>query len=243
MAVLAGCSASVMPEIHNENERLATAQRMIDRGQLAEASDLLRGYILRNAGTAQVDGAILMLGQTLLKQKTWLEAEEQFEKLLKDYPESDSAGSASYLLGEALMGQSRPKDFDQQYTTRAVFQWHEYLRLFPGHWRNPQALGKLQGAENQLARKLVDTGDLYIQLRQFEPAKVYYRRVLEEYPTSLPSADAEYGLAVLQGRQGDVPGAIVLLRDLEQRFPGRPIARRAASTRENMEHWQAEKQR
>jgi len=235
VVALSGCAAHTMPEVRNENERMTSGQIAMQKHQYLDAIDLFKGYIQRNAGTAQVDGAICMLGECYLATHDWVTAQGQFERLLKDYPESDSAGSASYLLGEALMGQSRPRDFDQQYTQKALDQWDDYLRRYPDHWRHEQAERRVLDARTQLARKLVDTADLYMKLRQWEPARVYYQRVVDDYRETVPSGDAELGLALVEARIGKTAEAITALKDLEQRFPGRPVAARAASERARLE--------
>lgn len=236
---LAGCAAHTMPEIHSESERLDVAENLMHHGHYLDATELLKSYIQRNAGTAQVDGAICMLGECYLGTHDWTLAQEQFEKLLRDYPESDSAGSGSFLLGDAFMGQSRPKDFDQQYTQRAIDQWDEYLRRYPGHWRQAAAERRVLDARTQLAQKLVDTGNLYVKLRLYEPARIYYQRTIDEYRETVPSAFAQFGLAVLDERQGRLPEAVAALKDIEQRFPGRPVATRASWERKSIERRQA----
>ncbi len=234
-AALAGCAAHTMPEVRSEGDRLRLAQDAMAKRNWLDAQDLLKGYIQRNAGTAQVDGAICMLGQCYLNTRDWVSAQDQFEKLLRDYPESDSAGSASYLLGEALMGQSRPRDFDQQYTQRALDQWNEYLRRYPDHWRHDQAERSVLDARTTLARKLVDTADLYVKLRQYTPAHVYYQRVIDDYSDTVVLLDAQVGLAILDARLGRFDQAIATLKDIETRFPGRPAAARAAEERHKLE--------
>jgi outer membrane protein assembly factor BamD len=235
VAMLGGCAAHTLPEITSESQRLDTAQQMMRKRQYLDAIELLKSYIQRNAGTAQVDGAICMLGQCYLDTRDWTLAQDQFEKLLRDYPESDSAGSASYLLGEAMMGQSRPLDFDQQFTQKAIDQWDDYLRRFPDHWRKSQAERQVLDARSRLAVKLVDTGNLYVKLRQWDPARVYYQRVVDDYRETVPSADAEIGLAVVDAHHGKLADAIAELKDLEQRFPGRPAAAHAAAQRRKLE--------
>ena len=236
---VAGCAAHVLPAVHSEGDRLRMADQAYARRDLLDAIDLYKTYIQRNAGTAQVDGAICMLGQCYLDTRDWPSAEEQFERLLKDYPESDSAGSAAYLLGEALMGQSRPRDFDQQYTQKALDQWDDYMRRYPDHWRHAQAERRVLEVRSQLAAKLVDTGDLYVKLHQYQPARMYYQRVIDQYRETVPSADAELGLALVDARLGKIAEAIDELKDLEQRFPGRPVTLRAQLERTRLEQLMA----
>ena len=62
---VAGCGAGVLPAIHSEEERLAVARRLIDQGEYVTASELLRTYVANNAGSADVDQAIYLLGHDL----------------------------------------------------------------------------------------------------------------------------------------------------------------------------------
>ena len=60
-----------------------------------------------------------------------MNAQTQFERMARDYPESDSAGAASFQPGEALFGQSRPSDYDQEFTLKALTQYEAHLRDWP----------------------------------------------------------------------------------------------------------------
>jgi len=129
---LAGCGAGVLPAIHSEEERLAVARRLLGEGQYVTASELLRTYVANNAGSADVDQAIYLLGYAQLRSKEWTSAATEFERLLRDYPESDSSAAARYGLAESQLAQSRPPDFDQEFTHRALAEWQRYLNDFPG---------------------------------------------------------------------------------------------------------------
>src|SRR5262245_23540986 len=168
---LTGCGAVMLPTIRSEGDRLSVAHRMYDDGNYGTAADLLKSFIDTNAGSAQVDDAIYLLGNCYLKQREWTLASGEFERLLRDYPESDSAGSASFRLGEALIGQSRPRDFDQEFTVKAIDQWNNYLQGYPGHWLNPEAQKRIAKWRGTLAEKLIDTGNLYLKLKLHTPAR------------------------------------------------------------------------
>jgi outer membrane assembly lipoprotein YfiO len=235
LLLLAGCGAGLLPAIHSEGERLSLARRLHDQGQCSQAIELFKTFIANAAGTAQVDEAIFLLGDCYLKTKEWTLAQGEFERLLRDYPESDSAAAAAFALGEALLGQSRPRDFDQEFTVKAIEQWRAYLRGYPGHSRNAEGERRLLEARTRLARKLVDTGELYLKLRLPQPARVYFRKVLEEYHDTPPVAEAELGLALADARQGRRAEAIEQFRSVETRYPGQPIAERAARERRRLE--------
>jgi outer membrane protein assembly factor BamD len=233
--LLGGCAAGVLPSIHSEGERLSLARRLHDRGNCSQAIELLKTYIANAAGAAEVDEAIFLLGHCYLRTKEWALAQSEFERLLRDYPESDSAGSAAFHMGEALLGQSRPKDFDQEFTVKAIEQWTQYRNDYPGHWLNAEADRRIHDSRSRLAQKLVDNGRLYLKLKLPEPALVYFRKVLDEFADTPAVAEAELGQAMVDARQGRRSVAIERFRTIESRYAGRPVAEQAARERRRLE--------
>jgi outer membrane protein assembly factor BamD len=234
--LLAGCGASTMPPITTPAERLATAKQLSGEGQCVTAVELLKTYIASSAGSADVDQAIYFLGECYMKLRDYSSAAIEFERLVRDYPESDSAAAASFQLGAALYGQTRPVDFDQEYTTRAIRQWDGYLRAFPGHWLNAEAQRRVLEARTRLAQKTLDTATLYYKLKLYEPARVYYRLLINEYGDTVKAPDGWLGLAMCDVQEGKKQEAIERLRDVEERFGGTSVAARAAHTLQELEN-------
>jgi outer membrane protein assembly factor BamD (BamD/ComL family) len=235
-ALLAGCSAGTLPAVHSEPERLALAQRMAAKKDFVDAISLLKTYIDNNGGSAEVDHAVMLLGECYLGTREFASAAVEFERLLREFPESDSCASGSYRLGEAYFGQSKPPDFDQEQTLKAIEQWRAYLTAYPGHWANELAHHSLQTARMRLATKWLNDADLYFKLRQIGPARVYYQRVEVTFSDLPQLGDAWYGLAQCDVSERHYDSAIARLKQIEERFPGRPIAVTAAHARERLTH-------
>jgi outer membrane protein assembly factor BamD len=233
--LIAGCGAHVLPEVHNEPERLATARHMIDQHDYSDAAELLKTYIANSGGQAQVDDAVYMLGHCYLEMHEYPLAQGEFERLLRDYPESDSAGAASFRLGEAMLGQTRPRDFDQEFTEKAIDQWNAYLRDYPGHWLNPEAQRRLYIARTRMAHKLVDAANLYMKLKLWRPARTYYERVANDYGDTPAGPDGELGIALVDVKEDRRDEAIERLKAIETRYAGQPVAQRAARERSRLE--------
>lgn len=237
-AALSGCGGSVLPQIHSPEDRVPTARRLLERGSAQEAIDLLKTYTATGGGAADIDEAVYLLGQCYLRTKDWASAQLEFERLLRDYPESDSASSGSFRLAESYFGQSRGPDFDQEHTLKAMQQWQEYLKTSEAtHWLRPEAERRVLECRTRLATKLLNTGLLYVKLRAFEPARTYFQTVIDEYSDTAPYGDALIGLSVADARLGQKPLALSRLRELEQRFSGQPLGVRAARQRAEIERW------
>ncbi|MEO5987634.1 MAG: outer membrane protein assembly factor BamD [Candidatus Eisenbacteria bacterium] len=236
---LVGCGAAVVPQIHNDSERMSVARRMYDKGDYAIAAEILTPYISSAAGSADVDEAIYLLGLSHLKAKDWAGAQADFQRLQRDYPESDSAQSGAFRLGEAYFGQSRGPDFDQEHTLKALEQWMSYRRDFPEHWLASQAQARIAECRARLATKLYRTGDLYVKLKEYEPARTYFKNIMTQYSDTPIYGDAILGMAVADARLGHRDTALVILKSLEEEFAGRPLAERAAKTRTMIMGWPA----
>jgi len=225
-----------MPAIHSEQERLAVARSLLERGEHVTAGEVLKTYIANNAGSADVDVAIYLLGRARLMGKDWVGATAEFERLLRDYPESDPSAAARFGLGEAYLGQSRPADFDQEYTERALDEFRRYLREAPGHWQNEAARERVLMLRTRLANKLVHTGTLYLKLHLPKPARVYFDMVAAEYQDTIWMPEAELGLAICDAREGKRTEAVERLEAIEANYAGQPIAERAARERKRLEN-------
>ncbi len=234
-----GCGAAVVPQIHNDSDRMNVARRLYDKGDYAIAAEILTPYITSAAGSADVDEAIYLLGQCHLKAKEWASAEADFQRLQRDYPESDSAQSGAFRLAEAYFGQSRGPDFDQEHTLKALEQWMAYRRDFPDHWLAGQAQIRIAECRARLATKLYRTGDLYVKLKEYVPAQVYFRNIMTQYSDTPVYGDAILGMAVADARLGNRDTALVILKSLEVEFAGRPLAEKAARTRSIIMGWPA----
>lgn len=241
LGLLAGCGASVLPQVHDERGRLDLARRLYDKGDATLAIQVLAPYSTSGSGAADVDEAIYLLGLCHLKTKDYVTAQADFERLLRDYPESDSAAAGSYRLGEAFWGQSRGPDFDQEHTLRALEQWLAYRRDHPDHWLADAATRRIAEARTRLATKLYRTGELYVKLREYRAARNYFRNVLSEYSETPLYGDALIGWAIASARLGERDTALATLRDLEKEFAGRPLGARAARTRAEVLKWPAQR--
>lgn len=237
LALVAGCGGAVLPQVHDEGSRLALAQRLYDRGDYTLAVEALAPFGTSNSGSVYVDEALYLTGLCHLRMKDWPGAQGDFERLLRDYPESDSAASAMYRMGEAMWGQSRGPDFDQEYTLKALDQFMTFRRDHPEHWLADAATRRIAEARARLSVKLYRTGDLYVKLKEYESARRYFRNVLTDYSESPVVGDALIGWAVASARLGERDTALAVLRDLEAEHAGTPLAVRAAETRRKVATW------
>jgi outer membrane assembly lipoprotein YfiO len=235
--VLPGCGGSVLPQVHDESGRLDLARRLYAKGDAGLAIEALAPFSTSGSGSANVDEAVYLLGLCHLKQKEYATAQTDFERMLRDYPESDSAPSASFRMGEAYWGQSRGPDFDQEYTLRALDQWMQFRRDHPDHWLAAGATRRIAEARTRLATKLYRTGDLYVKLKEFDAARGYFHDVMTEYSETTLYGDALIGWALASARLGERDTALVLLQNLQEEYKGQELGQKAGRAIGDLNHW------
>ena len=239
LGLFSGCGGSVLPQVHDEAGRLDLARRLYAKGDAGLAVEALAPFSTSGSGSANVDEAVYLLGLCHLKMKDFSAAQGDFERLLRDYPESDSAPSAMYRQGEALWGQARGPDFDQEYTLRALDQWMSFRRDHPDHWLAAEATKRIAEARARLATKLYRTADLYVKLSEFEAARGYFHDVMTEYSDTPLYGDAMVGWAISSAKLGERDTAITLLQNMHEEYKGTAIGDKAEKTLNEMKRWKS----
>jgi outer membrane assembly lipoprotein YfiO len=237
VGLIPGCGGSVLPQVHDDSGRLELARRLYAKGDAALAIEALAPFSTSGSGAADVDEAVFLLGLCHLKQSAYSEAQADFERLLRDYPESDSAPSAAFRQGEALWGQALGPDFDQEFTLRALDQWMQFRRDHPTHWLAPAAMRCIAKARARLATKLYRTGDLYVKLQEYAAARAYFHDLVTEYSDTPLYGDGMIGWAISSARIGERDTAQAVLKNVIVEYKGTALGWKAQRTLSEMKHW------
>src|SRR5439155_5949504 len=133
-------------------------------------------------------------------------AQTATDKLLKDYPDTDSAPMAHVIAGRLSMARGRaPANVDA-----ALASFERVPRLFPGDDAVPAAG--------------FYAGDTLRLVRRNEEALDRFRRVAMEYPRSIWAARADLAAGLCFVQSDRAQRALDELQRIRQQFPGSPEA-------------------
>jgi len=141
-------------------------------------------FIDRYPGSILVDQAIFTLGKSYQAQKDWVLAAAEFERLVRDFPESRSACDAEKALGECYWEQSRKPQYDQRETEQALIQFNRYLNRCPDHPDRAEAEEIVREGRDRLAEKCLRTARLYAKMKKRQSAVIYCDLLLADYGDS-----------------------------------------------------------
>ena len=228
-AVLAvsGCSSVDRPLAPaTPQDQLRIAQLRYEHRDYAEAITLLLQYVQYHAQSPDLDQAHFLLGMTYVQRKEWPLAATEFNIITTDFPDSPRLPDAHYWLGKAYWEQTRPAAYDQDPTRRSIAQWTRFLNLYPDHPKAAEARDFLGQGRARLAEKAVKNGRLYVVLKQYKPAMIYFDEVVKDY-SDTPWVDwARVGRAeALRGQKKVAEARVALEQALPQLKDGAARAR------------------
>jgi outer membrane protein assembly factor BamD len=228
----AGCSSSGGIPMESEPppaDQISLARAAIEKRNLTEAESLLKGYLDYNPAGMDAGEAHHLLGMIYFKRKEWPSAATEFSIVVNQFGSDDRVPDARYHLGLSYWKQARPAPYDQEYTIRALTEFDRFLSLYPDHPRAEEVLASRNEARTRLARKAFDTGNLYLKLGYYEPARYYFRQVQKDFDDTTWSYEAALGEAKTYVKEKDwVRAQDVLTRLLDSAPPDR-VARNARS--------------
>lgn len=113
------------------------------------------------------------LANALFNQKKYMEALENYEKFIRESPNSPEVPEAIFRIGLCY--------YRQEYYTQAIDTWLKLEKDFPKHARTEEAVFQV--------------ADTYFRAHKYDQAVETYRRILVQYPKSkrIPEATLRIG--------------------------------------------------
>jgi len=150
----AGSSSTTSADAATDGSTTTSAGTSVDSTPTVPAAGV--------SATVAEEKAAYQLAFDSLKEGRYKKAKEQFNKFLKDYPDSIYAGNAQYWLGEA--------NYVTRNFTQAVNEFNQVLKLYPTSSKIPDAMLKL--------------GYTHYELKQYSQARSALQELRKLHPNS-----------------------------------------------------------
>ena len=181
--LLGGCGGRAAVGGAGEGVTIEEIRDQFERERYTGAIESAQAFLSANPGSRHLEEAVFLLGRAYYEEGEYLEAEDRFRRLLRDFPNSEYAEESSYTLGLALLSQARGPELDQSETHAAHVQFRDLLSRFPDSEFAERARGHIAGIRSRLAEKAFKNGSTYTKLGRHEAARFYYlERVYTPYP-------------------------------------------------------------
>lgn len=195
--LLCGCSKPKnQSQEESCNERWDELKKKYDRKKYADVRDPLGDLVTSCPGSAFTEEALFTLAESHFNLKDWLEAQSEYSAFLREFPNSVRfAETARYRLAVAAAKQVLLPARDQQQTRTAIQEFENFLASHEESRLADSAKAEVDRLRKQLARKELQTARLYRRMNEPQAAAIYYKSILEEFPSHVDVREINLQLA------------------------------------------------
>ena len=130
------------------------------------------------------------LGKARTGNAEYLLAAQAFSKVAENFPEDSLADDAMYESARAYQKLWRSPELDSQYGTTAQATFRTLVAVYPDSPRRKDAERELAALEEMFAGKEYLSGYYYFRRKAYDPAIIYFKTVVNNFPESLKARDA-----------------------------------------------------
>jgi outer membrane protein assembly factor BamD len=155
-----------------------------EAGEYVKAGTLFQELVNIYRGTSRADQIYYHYAKSMMGQKDYLMANHYFKSLLKEFPGSEFAEEAQFMVGYCSYLLSPKPRLDQTVTREAIESLQLYVNLYPYSDRVDEANRLMDELKSKLVYKSYLNAKLYYDLGNYKAAGIALNNSLREYPDS-----------------------------------------------------------
>jgi len=227
-ALVIGCATHPPLTEMTQDEAFSYLSQRFTTEHYLDAAEGLDYFTLNYSGSAVIDSAQLLLGWSHYHLKEFLVAASSFEELPRRFPNSPLAPEALHSVGLCYWKLSPRYSLDQEYTNKCIDAFQNFIDNYPKLTaRVGEAQEYIGKCRDKLARKEYESGVIYLKMKDYQAAALYFRKITELYYDTQWAAWAAFQLGRAFEAQ-EAPGeAADAYRYFIEKYPDHPMHSRA----------------
>jgi len=209
------------------DERFNRGLERFEKGRWAKATEDFSWVVLNNPAGNLAAEAQYYHAECLYQQKLYVEAQVEFERLLRRWAQSQHQGAARYRITQCLIEQSPKYYYDQEVTADAIDELQAFIDDFPDSEYRDDAAQAIQDLREKIAKKNYEAGRQYLKWKQAESARLYFKMILSQYYDTPYADEARVGMVISYIIAEDIPGAEEYYRQENENFLDAELRRAA----------------
>jgi outer membrane protein assembly factor BamD len=153
-------------------------------GEYVRAGTLFKELVNIYRGTTRADKIYYYFAKSMIGQKDYLMAGHYFNALTKEFPNSEYAEEAQFMIGYCSYLISPKPRLDQSVTQDAIDGMQLYINLYPFSDRVEEANRLIDELRDKLVYKSYLSAKLYFDFENFKASVIALNNSLEKYPDS-----------------------------------------------------------
>ena len=183
----------------------------LENEKYLQAQSDFKNVLIRGTGTDLGDDAQYYLGESYYRNKEYLLAISEYEKLTRKMGYSPFVEDARFKICEAYSIESPRYYHDQEYTLKALERYQEFLDDYPNSKLLDDVLSSIGILREKLAKKAFETGILYMKMDEYESAKLAFQIVIDEYYDTSFLVLAQKEMVISLAKNREIDNAVTFL--------------------------------
>jgi len=208
-----GCAGKKPMEQLSLEERFKRGHEYLDKEKYYNAQQEFQIIVLSGSHTDLGDDAQFYLAETYFKNKEYILAISEYERLTRKMKYSEYVEKARWRICEAYVKDSPNYYHDQTSTDKALQKLQEFIDEYPNSEFSDDAKDTIQKLRNKLAEKVYHSGELYIKLHAFDSAIIAFQDLLDRYYDTDVAEKAYVGIVQSYAKMNDAENANKYLND------------------------------
>ena len=138
------------------------------------------------------------LGLVLKGLMRYYEAEEEFNKVVSRYPDSEWSAAAKFQIASCRASLSKGFAYDQGSAQEAKEQFEEFVKEHPDAVLSLDAEKNIGEIREKEAEASYNSAAFYEKQKIFTSAKIYYNSIINDYPQSIWAEKAAARLKLME---------------------------------------------
>ncbi len=216
--LMIGCAGRGKNAFGDPDERFAKGVSLFEREKWLRASEAFNWVVLNNPAGNLAAEAQYYYAECAYQQEQYVEAQLEFERLLRRWAGTEHRIEARYLIALCLVSQSPSYHRDQTSTLDAIDELQEFIEDFPASELRPEAEELIIQMRLKLAEKHYESGRQYLKWRRYSSARLYFELVLEQFYDTPFADQARVGFVFSYLLEDDLAAAEDYLSLEKERF-------------------------
>ncbi len=138
------------------------------------------------------------LGLVLKGLLRYYEAEEAFNKVISNYPDSEWVDAAKFQIAACRQAVSHGPEYDQGAAKEAQEKYEEFVREHPEAFLSQEAEKNIEQLKDKETEGNYNIARFYEKQKEYNAAKIYYTEIINNSPNSKWAARAAERLQVME---------------------------------------------
>jgi outer membrane protein assembly factor BamD len=160
------------------------AMSQYERGRYAHAVRSFETVLSMGRGTEFAADAQFYLAMSHFNNRSFLSAASEFRRFARNYSRDDRRMESEFMEAYSHYRLSPRFNLDQTETYNALDRFQLFVTRYPGTERARDAQEYMDELRDKLAKKKFHAAEMYMRIRQYESAAIYYGLTVERFPGS-----------------------------------------------------------